>query len=63
MLSIICGVVLVAASVSGFWSLLPRRGQEHRLVENTVVGSTMTIAIMSSLTVGVALLVNGFVMQ
>jgi len=54
MLSIICGVVLIGLSVGGFWHLLPRNGKEHPLVEDTTVGSTVTITIMCFLTIGVA---------
>src|SRR5262245_10180497 len=60
MLSIICGLALIAGSAGGFWFLLPRKGQEHPFVENTGVGSTVAIAIISSLSIGVALLFNGF---
>jgi hypothetical protein len=58
MLSIICGVVLIGLSVSGFWHLLPRNGKEHPLVENTAVGSTVAITIMCFLTIGVALFIS-----
>jgi len=39
---------------------LPRNGKEHPFVENTTVGSAVTILIMCSLTIGVALFFNGF---
>ena len=60
MLSIICGLALIAGGAGGFWFLLPRNSQEHPFVENTGVGSTVAIAIISSLSIGVALLFNGF---
>jgi len=60
MLSIICGVVLTGLSFGSFWHLLPRNGKEHPLVENTTVGSTVTITIMCFLTIGLALFFNGF---
>jgi hypothetical protein len=60
MLSIIFGIILIAVSVAAFWHLLPRHGKEHPFVENTNVGSMVTILIMCSLTIGVALFFNGF---
>jgi hypothetical protein len=60
MLSIICGLVLSVLSVGAFWYLLPVNGQENPLVENTVIGSMVTIIIMCTLTVGMALFFNGF---
>jgi len=60
MLSIVLGATLVAVSVAAFWHLLPRNGKEHPFVENTTVGSAVTILIMCSLTIGVALFFNGF---
>ena len=60
MLSIIFGIILIAGSVAAFWHLLPRHGKEHPFVENTNVGSMVTILIMCSLTIGVALFFNGF---
>jgi hypothetical protein len=59
MFSVVLGVALIAVGVGGFWFLLPRNGQEHPLVQNTGVGSTAAIVIVSSLTIGVALLFNG----
>jgi hypothetical protein len=60
MLSIIFGVILVGVSVAAFWRLLPRNGKEHPFVKNTDVGAAVTILIMCSLTIGVALFFNGF---
>ena len=60
MLSIICGLVLIALSVGAFWYLLPANDQENPLMENMTIGSTATIIIMSTLTIGVALFFNGF---
>jgi hypothetical protein len=60
MLSVVGGACLIAASVGSFWYLLPRNGQEHPLVRNSSVGSTITLVIMIGLTVGVVLLLEGF---
>jgi hypothetical protein len=59
MVPIICGAALVAASIGGFWYLLPRNGREHPLVRNSNVGSAMTLVIMIALTVGVVLMFEG----
>jgi hypothetical protein len=59
MFPIICGAALVAVSIGGFWYLLPRNGLEHPLVRNSGVGSTMTLAIMIALTIGVILMFEG----
>jgi hypothetical protein len=60
MLSIISGLVLIALSAVAFWRLLPVKGQTNPLVENTHIGSWVTITIMSTATIGVALIFNGF---
>jgi hypothetical protein len=49
---------LIAVSIGSFWYLLPRNGQEHRLVRNTHVGSSITIVILSGFTFGVVLLMG-----
>ena len=59
MFPVICGAALVAVSIGGFWYLLPRNGLEHPLVRNSGVGSTMTLAIMIALTIGVILMFEG----
>ncbi|MGE5165084.1 MAG: hypothetical protein ACM3IH_13810 [Sphingobacteriales bacterium] len=58
MLTIIGGA-LVAGASAGFWYLLPRNGKEHRLVENSGVGSMATIVILTLFTIGVALFCDG----
>ena len=60
MLSIISGLVLIVLSAAAFWHLLPVNGQTNPLIENTHIGSWVTTLIMSTLTIGVALLFNGF---
>jgi hypothetical protein len=58
MLTII-GATLVAGTSTGFWYLLPRNGKEHSLVENTGVGSMVTIVILTLFIVGVAVMCDG----
>jgi hypothetical protein len=60
MISIICGAALVVITCAGYWYLLPRNGQEHPLVKNSDVGSMITIAMMTVLTFGLAMLFEGF---
>ena len=60
MLSIIIGILLIAVSAAAFWYLLPVKGRTNPLVENTHIGSWVTTLIMSTMTIGVALIFNGF---
>ena len=60
MLSVISGAGVVVASGGFYWYLLPRNGEVHPLVRNSDVGSMITIGIMSALTLGIALLLSGF---
>jgi hypothetical protein len=60
MLSIIGGAAVVVISCAFYWSLLPRNGKTHRLVENSDVASMITIGLMTTLTFGVAIFLNGF---
>jgi hypothetical protein len=55
----VSGAGLIVAGSAFFWYLLPRRGQVNRLVQNAAVGSMVTIAIMSVLTLGVCMLFEG----
>ena len=59
MVYIISGVALVGFGSGSFWYLLPRKGRVHPLVENSDVGSMITIGIMTVLTAGLALLGAG----
>jgi hypothetical protein len=59
MLSIISGAALVVVTSASYWYLLPRNGQVHPLVKNSDVGSMVTIAIMSVLAIGIAVLCDG----
>jgi hypothetical protein len=55
----IIGAVMVVGTCAFFWYLLPRDGQVNRLVQNSDVGSMVTIGIMSFLCFGIALLLEG----
>ena len=59
MFFIIPGAALVAGSSAAYWYLLPTNGQVNPLVENSDVGSMITIAIMSLDVIGIALLFDG----
>ena len=60
MFSAVSGAALIAATSAFYWYLLPRNGQEHPLVKNSDVGSMITIAMMTVLTFGLAMLFEGF---
>jgi hypothetical protein len=53
------GAALIAVSSLIFWRLLPRNGHEHPLVNNSGVGSMITIVLLTTMTVGVAMLCEG----
>jgi len=53
------GAGLIAVSGLIFWRLLPRNGREHPLVNNSGVGSMITIALLTTMTVGIAMLCEG----
>ena len=55
----VVGAALTVISAGSFWYLLPRNGRTHPLVENSDVGSMITIGIMTGLTAGIAFLVAG----
>jgi hypothetical protein len=61
MLYIISGAALVSVGSGSFWYLLPRNGRVHPFVENSDVGSMVTIAIITALTFGLVLLFAGLV--
>ena len=54
---IVIGLVCIALGSAGFWSLLPRHGRLHPLVLRWDGGSTLTLAIMTVVTAGVALVI------
>lgn len=60
MLFIISGAVLLVAGCGSFWYLLPRKGVVHPFVQNSDVGSMVTIGIMTVITVGCVFLGAGF---
>lgn len=55
----ICGVALVVIACIFYWRLLPRNGKVHRLVENSDVGSMITITIMTMFAFGMAMFFGG----
>ena len=59
MLLTISGAALVIISIAVFCFLLPGKGRVNPLVENSSVGSMVTIAIMSTLTFGLAMFFEG----
>ena len=50
---------MVVVTCGFYWYLLPRNGKVHPLVQNSDVGSMVTIAIMAMFTFGMALLLEG----
>ena len=60
MLYIISGVAMLVGGFGGFWYLLPRQGDVHPIVRNSDVGSMVTIAIMTVITIGFVFLGAGF---
>jgi hypothetical protein len=55
----ILGAALIAVGCASFWYLLPRNGKTHPLVENSDIGSMVTIGIMTVVTVGSVFLAAG----
>ena len=55
----ISGAALVIISIAVFCFLLPGKGRVNPFVENSSVGSMVTIAIMSTLTFGLAMFFEG----
>ena len=52
----ITGAGLIVASTLEFWQLLPNNGRENPLVRNSGVGSMVTLGLLTTLTIGVAML-------
>ena len=61
MIYIISGAALVGVGGASFWYLLPRNGRVHPFVQNSDVGSMVTIAIMTAVTFGLVILFAGLV--
>jgi hypothetical protein len=59
MFYVVCGAAVVTGTCAAYWYLLPRNGQENPLVRNSDVGSMLTIGLMTALTLGIALLLDG----
>ena len=58
MMTIIGAVLIVGTSLT-FWQLLPNNGRENPLVRNSGVGSMVTLGLLTTLTIGVAMLWAG----
>jgi hypothetical protein len=61
MFFIICGMALVVVASASYWYLLPRNGRVHPLVENSDVGSMITIVIMAVFTFGAVMIFSGYI--
>jgi hypothetical protein len=53
------GVAITAFGCGGFWYLLPRQGVVHPFVQKWDGGQLVTIGIMSIITCGIALMLDG----
>jgi hypothetical protein len=60
MLYIISGAVLLGGGGVSFWYFLPRNGRVHPFVQNSDIGSMVTIAMMTAVTFGLVMMVEGF---
>lgn len=59
MLSILSGVMLIAAGGTGLWWFTPRNGVVHPMVLRPFFDTSLAIGVMGVLAVGLALLVSG----
>ena len=59
MFEILMGVALVVGASTAYWYLLPCNGQVNPLVKNSDMGSLITITIMTIVTVGIGLVIDG----
>ncbi len=60
MFSILIGAALVIMAGGTFWYFLPNKGQVNPLVENSDVGSMVMIGIMAAFSLGLAIMIGGF---
>jgi hypothetical protein len=60
MISILIGAALVVIACGTFWYFLPTKGQVNPLVENSDVGSMVMIGIMAAFSLGLAIMIGGF---
>jgi hypothetical protein len=61
MFSIISGVIVAGGGGASLWYFRPRNGQMHPLAAKPFLDSTIPIAIVSALAIGLALIVAGVV--
>jgi hypothetical protein len=59
MLSILSGVMLIAAGGTSLWWFTPRNGVVHPMVLRPFFDTSLAIGVMGVLAVGLALLVSG----
>jgi len=55
----VTGAGLIVSSSLVFWQLLPRNGRVHPLARNSGVSSMLALGLLTSLTLGVAMLWAG----
>jgi hypothetical protein len=60
MVSILSGIGLVAVGGTSLWYLMPTNGQTHPLAKLPLLDSMIPVAIISALTIGLALIISGF---
>jgi hypothetical protein len=63
MLSIISGVVVAGGGGVGLWYFMPKHGQVHRFAKIPLLDSLIPIAIVTTLAIGVAMIVAGIGIQ
>lgn len=54
------GLILTAVSAVGFWQMLPKNGNVHRLATVPVLDSLIPLGIISGFALGVGALVAAF---
>ena len=60
MMLALVGLILIAVSVAGFWAMLPKNGNVHRLATVPVLGSLVPLAIISGFILGLGALAASF---
>jgi hypothetical protein len=59
MYSIISGVIMAGAGGATLWYCLPRNGVVHPLMKRPLMDFTIPIAIVSGVSIGIALIIVG----
>jgi hypothetical protein len=60
MVSILSGIGLVAVGGASLWYMMPTNGRTHPLAKLPILDSMIPVAIISALTIGLALIISGF---